>query len=95
MKSTNGLFLVIALVGFSQAALGAWTIEQLKTAQEVSLETFRQAQGETAYANIFSFSIEKNTQETAGKAKIVYREAGVKKEVSFFCHEHDGSIDCH
>lgn len=86
------LMLLISVPTFA----AQWGVKELLAAQEASLEHLKSKAGDAAYDSVLGFSIDKNSQGTAAKAKITYMENGEKKTASYFCHEHEEDvIDCH
>ena len=96
----------ILAVTFAFAAFGdtqgkRWGLEELKLTQGLALDKFKADQGEDLYKAIVGLSADLNIQATSSKVKVTYKDAqGLKKTVSYFCHEHshegeEVEIDCH
>lgn len=91
-KNFSLLISAFGLIAYSQAAMAAFSIEELHTATKTAAELFKTDHADHA-AHFTGYKSWLSGEEA--KVKVYVSHDGMTMDFNYLCHKHDASIECH
>ena len=77
------------------SAEAPWGGTEIGQASHAALAALEEAEGAAAFAAVTGVTVERTAQGISAKAKVTYKQGTTNVTKSYFCHRHDGEVDCH